>query len=732
MSSARRHRFQHIATLWVRRLGAVLNSSDEIFSPLLDLIRRPAIAHAFLMSAAVKMADWDNALYLAQHEYPVSWMSPMLAAYLGVTIEIVGAVLLTFGLLTRFAALSLLILTLVAQYSYQAVNAQVFWIIMLGYWVIMGGGLKSIDFLLRGLKDSALPMAASLGRLFRWLKFSVGPFYFVFIRLWVAGILYVAGNSAMDAMDVVGWLNILKYQPHLSVLREYESSLLLTLVCGVGAFCLLIGFATRIWAGLALVLLGTATHAHGGDAQVAEFFYWMMLVSILLFVGPNKISIDYLIRSRIGRIFPQFSGQFPMLDETMPRVVIVGGGFGGIAAARTLRTTACRVTLIDKHNYHLFQPLLYQVATASLSPSDIATPIRSLFRDQDNIRVLMGEVSGVDAARKEVQVAGSKPLPYDYLVLATGARHSYFGKDEWAVFAPGMKRIEDALAVRAKILKAFELAENTDDLTLREALLTFVIVGGGPTGVELAGAIAELAHQGMDQEFRNIDPSKSRIILIEAGPRLLAVMPEGVAGYTKSALEKLGVTVKTGGRVEMIDGDGVLVNGERITSRNVIWAAGVQASPAAKWLGVEADRAGRIKVNSDLTVVGHEAVYAIGDTAWAEVWNGKPMPGLAPAAKQSGQFVARHIRAHIEGCPPAPAFTYKHYGSLATIGRKSAVADFGRFRVKGAIAWWFWGFVHIAFLANMQSRIAVLVEWFWAYLTFKRSTRLITESTLQQ
>lgn len=732
MSTARRYRFHHIATLWVRRVGAVLNSSDEIFSPLLDLIRRPAIAHAFLMSATVKLADWDNALYLAQHEYPVSWMSPQLAAYLGVTIEILGAVLLTFGLLTRFAALSLLILTLVAQYSYQAVNAQVFWIIMLGYWSIMGGGLKSIDFLLRGLRDSALPMAASLGRLFRWLKFSVGPFYFVFIRLWVAGILYVAGNSAMDAMDVVGWLNILKYQPHLSVLRDYESSLLLTLVCTVGAFCLAIGFAARIWAALTLVLLGSATHAHGGDAQVAEFFYWMMLVSILMFVGPNKISIDYLIRSRIGRIFPQFSGKFPTLDDSMPRVVIVGGGFGGIAAARSLRTTACRVTLIDKHNYHLFQPLLYQVATASLSPSDIATPIRSLFRDQDNIRVLLGEVSGIDAARKEVLVAGGKPLPYDYLVLATGARHSYFGKDEWAVFAPGMKRIEDALAVRAKILTAFEQAENTDDLPLREALLTFVIVGGGPTGVELAGAIAELAHQGMDQEFRNIDPATSRIILIEAGPRLLAVMPEGVAGYTQSALEKLGVTVKTGGRVEMIDGDGVLVNGERITSRNVIWAAGVQASPAAKWLGVEADRAGRIKVNRDLTVVGHEAIYAIGDTAWAEVWNGKPMPGLAPAAKQSGQFVARHIRARIEGCPPAPAFAYKHYGSLATIGRKSAVADFGRFRIKGAIAWWFWGFVHIAFLANMQSRIAVLFEWFWAYLTFKRSTRLITESTLQQ
>lgn len=290
-----------------------------------------------------------------------------------------------------------------------------------------------------------------------------------------------------------------------------------------------------------------------------------------------------------------------------------------------------------------------------------------------------------------------------------------------------MKRVEDAIAVRAKLLKAFEAAENCDDPVMQQQLLTFVIVGGGPTGVELAGALAELAHKGMEDEFRRIDPGKAKIYLVEAGPRLLAVMPEDISTYTKTALEKLGVTVMTNGRVENIDAEGVIVNGERIHSLNVIWAAGVQSSPAAQWLGAEADRAGRVKVGKDLTVPGCEHVYAIGDTVLAEVWNGKPMPGLAPAAKQSGMFVAKHIRAQIEGATPEKEFHYKHYGSLATIGRQAAVADFGKFRMKGTLAWWFWGAVHILFLSNVQSRIAVMFEWVWAYLTFKRSTRLITE-----
>lgn len=729
MSNARKHRLQHITTTWVRRLGALLHISDEIVAPLFDIVRRPVIAHAFFLSALVKISDWDNALYLSAHEYPVSWMNPVLAAYLGVTIEILGSVLLSLGFMTRFAALGLLVLTVISQYAYQAVNVQVFWIIMLGYWVVMGGGLKSIDFLLRGLKDSALPLAAKISALFNWLRNIVGPFYFVFIRLWIAGVLYVAGHTAMESMNLAEWLKFLEYQPQLSVLRMAENSFWIHLVCGVGAFSLALGFVTRIWALLSLIALGFATHhIQATAAQSAEFLYWVMLLSILFFSGPGRLSLDHLLRNWLGRLFPQFSGEFPSTHESMPHVVIVGAGFGGIAAAKALRATACRVTLVDKHNYHLFQPLLYQVATAGLSPSDIATPIRGLFRDQDNIRVMLGEVTGIDKTRRQVLLKNGESLAYDYLVLATGARHSYFGKDEWAAFAPGMKRVEDAIAVRAKLLKAFETAENCNDPVMQQQLMSFVIVGGGPTGVELAGALAELAHTGMEQEFRRIDPSQAKIYLVEAGPRLLAVMPEDISVYTKTALEQLGVTVMTSGRVESIDAEGVIVNGQRIASLNVIWAAGVQASPAAQWLGVEADRAGRVKVNKDLTVPNTEYIYAIGDTVFAEVWDGKPMPGLAPAAKQSGQFVARHIRDRIEGASPEQEFHYQHYGSLATIGRKAAVADFGKFKMKGAIAWWFWGVVHIMFLSNVQSRIAVSIEWFWAYVTFKRSTRLITET----
>lgn len=732
MSLARKHRFHHVATTWIRRYGTFLQLSELVFAPLMDILRRPAVSQAFLMSAFVKLSNWDNALYLAAHEYPVSWMDPVLAAYVGVTIELVGAFLLSFGLMARPAAFALLLLTLVAQYSYQPTNIQVFWIILLAYWCIMGAGIKSFDYLLRWLKYSALPQAGRIGSLFDWLTRAVGPYYLLFVRVWIASVLYAAGHEAMESMPLSGWLHLLAYQPHLSVLRGAGDGLWLELICGAGALCLAVGLAARFWAMLSLIVLGVYTHAaSASSAQQEEYLYWIMLLTVLFFSGPGRISIDGLIRRVVGELFPQLNGRFPNVTEDMPHVVIVGAGFGGIAAARTLRTTACRITLIDRHNYHLFQPLLYQVATAGLSPSDIATPIRSLFRDQDNIRIMLGEVTGVDKAARSVTLADGTGVAFDYLIVATGARHSYFGKDEWAAFAPGMKRVEDAISVRARLLKAFEEAENTDDPKLRAELLNFIIVGGGPTGVELAGALAELAHKGMENEFRRIDPAMTKIHLVEAGPRLLAVMPETISAYTRASLEHLGVTVHTGGKVEAIDAQGVIINGQRLASRNVIWAAGVQASPAARWLDVPADRAGRVIVNPDLTVPGWEGVYAVGDTVMAEVWNGKPMPGLAPAAKQSGRFAALHLRACIEGDTPPAAFAYRHYGSLATIGRQSAVADFGRFRLTGALAWWFWGVVHIAFLANLQSRFAVMIEWFWAYLTFRRSTRLITEVAVQ-
>ncbi|MBL0208716.1 MAG: NAD(P)/FAD-dependent oxidoreductase [Propionivibrio sp.] len=409
----------------------------------------------------------------------------------------------------------------------------------------------------------------------------------------------------------------------------------------------------------------------------------------------------------------------------LPRVVIVGAGFGGVSCAAALRRANASVTVIDQANYHLFQPLLYQVATAALSPGDIAAPVRPLFRDAPRTQVLLGRVTAIDTARQVVK-ADEKEIAYDYLVLATGAAHSYFGKDQWAPYAPGLKRIEDATEIRRRILTAFERAEATEDSAERESLLTFLIVGGGPTGVELAGAIAELARFGMEKEFRNFDPAHARVILVQSAPRLLPAFPEKLAAIAQRSLEQLGVDVRIGSRVENIDGEGVTVSGERIPARTVLWAAGVTASPAAKWLRVEADNAGRVKVDADLRVPGLPNVYAIGDTAASNAWNGQGVPGLAPAAKQGGAYVARHIRARIAGKNLPPPFAYRHLGSLATIGRKAAVADFGFFRLWGAPAWWLWGFVHVGFLVGVRNRVATMVNWFWSYLTFGGGIRLIT------
>jgi NADH dehydrogenase/putative oxidoreductase len=351
-----------------------------------------------------------------------------------------------------------------------------------------------------------------------------------------------------------------------------------------------------------------------------------------------------------------------------------------------------------------------------------------LFRDSLNTRVLLGTVTGVDTQRKRVML-GAQELPYDYLVLATGAAHSYFGKDQWAPFAPGLKRIEDATEVRRKLLTAFELAEATEQAAERDALLTFVIVGGGPTGVELAGAIAELAHFGMDKEFRRFDPASARVVLVQSASRILPTFNEQLSAVAQRSLEKLGVEVLTNSRVEHIDSDGVLINGKRIASRTVLWAAGVMASPAATWLNCERDSAGRVKVDSDLTVPGLPGVFAIGDTALSAGWKGQPVPGLAPAAKQGGQYAARRICELIDQKAAHAPFQYRHRGSLATIGRKSAVADFGFIKLWGAPAWWLWGIVHVGFLVGVRNRVSTVVNWFWAYLTFRSGIRLITGVT---
>ena len=410
-----------------------------------------------------------------------------------------------------------------------------------------------------------------------------------------------------------------------------------------------------------------------------------------------------------------------------PHVVIVGAGFGGLWAAKTLANAPVEVVVIDRQNYHLFQPLLYQVATAGLSPADIAAPIRGIVGKYRNVTVMLGFVESVDVLTRKVQIEGGRSVPYDYLILATGARHAYFGHDDWEPFAPGLKRIEDATDIRRRILLAFEEAENETDPDKRRHLMNIAIVGGGPTGVELAGAIAELARRALAKDFRNIDPRAARIFLIEAGPSLLATMPADLSNDAQHRLEKLGVEVRLNAPVTAVDAAGVTIGAVRIEARTVLWAAGVAASPAGQWIGAECDRVGRINVNADLSVPGHPEIFAIGDTALVIDTVGKPLPGVAPVAKQQGIYVGKFIKARMRGGEVVP-FHYRDYGNLATIGRKAAVIDFGWIHLRGSVAWVIWSVAHIFFLIGFRNRLTVALDWLWAYFTFQRGARLITGS----
>jgi NADH dehydrogenase len=438
-----------------------------------------------------------------------------------------------------------------------------------------------------------------------------------------------------------------------------------------------------------------------------------------------------LMRSESGRAnAPPISAPVAVQDQTSatrPRVVIIGAGFAGLSAAKALAMAPVDVTVVDRRNYHLFQPLLYQVATAGLSPADIATPIRGILGKQRNTTVLLARVTGIDVAARIVET-DAKRIPYDTLIVATGARHAYFGRDEWEGVAPGLKKIEDATDIRRKILNAFERAETSDDLAERRRLLNFVIIGAGATGVELAGAIAELARKALADDFRNIDPRDARVVLVEAGPRVLPTFPEPLSVKAKHALEELGVEVRLGEPVTDCDEGGITIGGKRIEARTIVWAAGVAASPAAKWLNAGKDRADRVIVEPDMTLPGHPEIFVLGDTAIAVDAAGKPLPGIAPVAKQQGHYVARLIRARLRG-ESLPAFRYRHLGSMATIGRKVAVADFGYLTMSGRIAWLLWGLVHVCFLIGFRNRLAVLLDWLWAYVTFQRGSRLITGPT---
>ncbi len=441
-----------------------------------------------------------------------------------------------------------------------------------------------------------------------------------------------------------------------------------------------------------------------------------------------------------------------MTDQTVPRVVIVGAGFGGLKAARALAKAPVRITIVDRRNYHTFQPLLYQVATAGLSPGEIAAPVRSILRSHKNVEVLMAEVTGFDLDRRLVETPEGS-IPYDYLIVAAGATHSYFGHDEWEPYAPGLKTIEDALEIRRRVLLAFELAERQAAAGESTSAINFVVVGGGPTGVELAGTLAEISRHALAHEFRSIDPARTHIVLIEGGPRVLPAYPDDLSRSAEQQLKDLGVEVRTSTVVTHVEAGAVYLGNTRLEATVILWAAGVAASPLGKKLGVTVDRAGRVPVQHDLTVPGHPEIFVIGDLAAAKDERGKMLPGVAPVAIQQGNFVGKLIREEVEagisprvlgeagGMVPSPAdrrdgqfagrpaFHYWDKGSLATIGRAAAVAQFGKIHISGFVAWLSWLFVHILFLIGFRNRLLVFIQWAWSYVTYERGARLITGST---
>ena len=411
------------------------------------------------------------------------------------------------------------------------------------------------------------------------------------------------------------------------------------------------------------------------------------------------------------------------MSAAQSHVVVIGGGFAGLWAVRALARDPVRITLVDRRNHHLFQPLLYQVATAGLSAPDIAAPLRHILRGQRNVEVRLGEVVGIDADARTLRLADGATLAYDTLLVASGATHAYFGHDEWAAHAPGLKTLDDALAIRRRVLLAFEHAEAAADPVERDAWLSFAVVGGGPTGVELAGTLAEIARHTLRREFRHIDPARARVRLLEAGPRVLASFPDALSAKARAQLEKLGVEVVTGAPVEAIDADGYRLGGAHVPARTVLWAAGVAASPLGALLPAPRDRAGRVQVGADLALAQHPEIFVAGDLASVQQ-DGKPVPGVAPAAKQMGAHVARVVRARLRG-QPAPAFRYRDFGNLATIGRMAAVVHLGRLRLSGLPAWWLWLWVHILFLIGFRNRLIVLIEWAWAYWSYQRHARIV-------
>jgi len=709
-----------LSRLWVARLAFVrpLASFWNLLAhrlawPYVELLIRLWIAKLFFLFGVRELMFWTTTLQIVVEQNPFPALAPTVSAYLSTGADLICAILLALGFMTRYASFPLLILAAITQFRFEAFDTQLFWIALFGWYVIHGAGPISLDHLLRrGLADSAIPLIPAAIRFSQWLRSAGTPWYLMTLRLWLAAALIVA--ASVDARLLLGtswekWLplDVAMRMPMVGAL--------------MGGITLLLGAGTRQVA--LLLLLGLFAYSVV-DPRLSDSIYLLMLLAILAIHGGGVLAIDGVAKRWQSRLFSSPTAN-ELAQRNWPRVVIVGAGFGGLRCAQVLKDASVAVTLIDRNNFHLFQPLLYQVATAALSPSDIAVPTRQIFRDAPATKLLLSTVTGIDTDKRLV-LTERREIPYDYLVLATGATHSYFGKDEWSRHAPGLKYVEDALDVRRRMLTAFERAEESVDQSEKAALLTFLIVGGGPTGVELAGAVAELARFGLNQDFRTFDPAHARIILVQAGPRLLPSFPERLSRIAQRELEKLGVEVRLETRVNHIDERGVGVDGERIEARTILWAAGVAASPAAMWLKAPSDRAGRIVVGEDLRVPGMSNVFAVGDTVASNAWNGQPVPGLAPAAKQEGAYVAKQIRALIVARAPLPAFRYRHLGSLATIGRKAAVADFGAFKLWGAPAWWLWGIVHIGLMLGVRNRLATLLNWFWSYLKFGGGIRLIT------
>jgi NADH dehydrogenase/putative oxidoreductase len=697
-AGVRESRFRTLARFWLKA-GQRLSVTG---AAAVDVAVRLWLGQAFFMSGAVKAITWRAALAESAHRSPHGLGDSAAGAYFGLAVALLSPLLLATGLFTRLAAAPLLIMSLAAQSGDRPLDTNLFLAALSAWYVLVGAGAVSLDArIAHGLASSALPLAARVIRAGAALQRWGGPAYRLALRLWLATALSGIGlpGQAFPLMTAEG------------LPRQ------MAIGCAV---LLALGFATPLAAAVLIAsLLGEKMM---GQAPSQSLFAAAVLALTGLF-GAGPLSLDGLIARLLTKARPMADGR--PRSESWPHIVIVGAGFGGLACAMKLRFLPVRITLIDRNNFHLFQPLLYQIATGSLSPGDIATPIRGIFRNDPNVQILRAAVSDIDTAERSV-VLETRRIRYDYLVVATGSSHSYFGQDQWAQAAPGLKRLEDATDIRGRILNAFERAEATDDDAERDRLLTFLVVGGGATGVELAGAVAELARRGLNMEFRTFDPAWARVILVQSGPCLLPAFPPRLSEVARHSLEMLGVEVRLGSRVQMIDDQGVTVGDTRIATATVLWAAGVVASPAARWLKAEADPAGRIRVGPDLSVAGLPNVFALGDTAASGAWNGNPVPGLAPAAKQGGDYVAAVIRARLLARKPPPPFRYHHRGNLATIGRKSAVADFGWITLSGPVAWWIWGFVHVYFLVGLRNRLSVMFNWFWAYITYRVGAGLIT------